>query len=161
MRRPAVPGEYPADAGFTPAGVEVRRTAGSLTPNSATAIDLTTAMDLTIPAAPGDVIEMYINVVVANEAVGGWLDAITIAGANYVGAGLTSTNQGVPAWTGFSSAYTGIGPPVRYTVVAGDVSGGNVVFRLRYKGSGAGVKTYVATAVSPFIFGGRNFGPNG
>jgi hypothetical protein len=98
--------------------------------------------DLTLPAAAGDVIELG---VLASASGGGFsLDFATMVGGsavNWVGqsaGGLWSVNNGLFVFQ--SSTIPMLAGSVLYTVVPGDLSGGNVTFRIFY-GSGSTART--------------------
>lgn len=128
------------------------RTAGSYTLNSTTEASVDTGLDLTVAAATGDVITVNINGLFGIEAQIANLDVCTVVSAspvNYFGAGLATTAQGLLGWSkqdgGIFTAITG---SVTYVVQAGDISGGNVLLRLRYKVNANSVTLYGTTALA-------------
>lgn len=158
-----------ATLGIYQAHKHVRRTAGDLTLNSASWADLPTVgtdLDLVLAAAAGDVIEAGIAGLWGAEQVTTFLDIATIVSAaavNYFSTGTsTPATFGIGAF--FGDAVTGLNPPLggsaHYTLVSGDISGGNVTLRIRYDQSSAGNRTlYASTAGAPLHFWARNLGP--
>jgi len=141
----------------------VTRTAGNLTISSAAAwADLTTAMDIALNCQVGDVIEYGLNGFWSNEASPAYLDVATIVGGSAVNhflSGGNTANSGVSAWVAQPvSAYKPFSGSVLYTVVAGDISSGQVTFRLRCLGSGS-TRTLRATTDMPLQAFAKNIGP--
>lgn len=131
------------------------RTSGNLSPNSNGAwADLDTGLDLTIPAASGDKLLLGFNTRSGSENVTLYIDVATIVSAspvNYVASGGT-VGRGIGGWIHPPNINSPNGGPVPYTVVSGDISGGNVVLRLRYSTSSATAKTLVASTSEPMVF---------
>lgn len=137
------------------------RTAGSVAMNSTAWADFDTGIDLTIAAVAGDKLIVGLSGQHGSEAITAYLDAATIVSAapvNYVGVAGGATDQGVLAWLCPPVGFAGIGGTVLYTVQAGDISGGNVVLRLRYRTSSAANKTLAATATAPLKWYVMNIG---
>ena len=138
-----------------------KRTAGSYTLNSATWTNLDTGLDQTIAAATGDVLEVSLSVFWGSEAVNTWVQVATIVSAapvNFIGSGepTTTTGDGIVSWAGISGVNMVGGSPAQYTVQAGDISGGNVVCRLRYRQDSAVNKTLFASSLLPLFFSVKN-----
>jgi hypothetical protein len=149
----AVTGPFGAGGGGHIAGATARRTAGSLTLNSTSETNVDTGLDLTLAAATGDIVTVHANALWGNTAVIGMVDVATIvAGSpvNYFGVGLASTNQGLIGWSHQQAAYEPWGGGATYVLQAGDISGGNVVLRLRYKTASAANLTLFATTAIAF-----------
>jgi hypothetical protein len=131
------------------------RTSGNLSPNSNGAwADLDTGLDLTIAAATSDKLLIGFNTRSGSENVTLYLDVATIVSAspvNYVASGGT-VGRGIGGWIHPPNINAHNGGPVPYTVQSGDISGGNVVLRLRYSTSSATAKTLVATTSEPMVF---------
>ena len=129
--------------GITPGRAKAKRTAGNVTLNSTTFVNIDTATDLVIAAAAGDVLEvtMAVRASTAGSNIYCVLDFHTIVSSAPVNsiaadAAAGTTNVGFPAWsTGVvraaGSGYTHFVGTKQYTVQAGDISGGNVTLRLR------------------------------
>jgi hypothetical protein len=151
---------HPSGGGGSGSGVvgvvtaRARRTSGDLTLNSTAWANLDTGLDLVVPAQAGDVLAITVSCRWGSGAVGGILDAATIvAGSpvNYISGGVAGASSwGVTGWSATSGHETGSGTMVQYVVQAGDVSGGNVTLRLRYRTSSATNKTLYASSDLPF-----------
>jgi hypothetical protein len=96
------------------------------------------------------------------ENVEAYLDFATIVAAspvNYVSGGSAgASNRGVVAWQGIQLANTHPGSGILYVVQAGDISGGTVTLRLRYRTSSGADKTLFATSDIPFHLFVKNLG---
>lgn len=144
----------------------LQRTSGNLAPNSTSWADLDTSgsaaardLDVIIPASAGDVIYVAPNFVVGTDAVDLYLDVATIVSSAVVNT-FSGQAGGIGGWFCGSGLIVGITGPAGYVVQAGDISGGNVRCRMRYKTGAANAKTvYASTAQWPFKIGGGNQGP--
>lgn len=123
-------------------------------------------LTLTIPAAVGDDVELSVDCLLdANGSATDGYEMVVVASGGGV-ARFASTNTGTP-----NTAGPGEGDPAAYpagagqrfqhfsagmgfTVAAGDLTGGNVVFGIAHKGSGGG-KVFASTAY-PFRWRARN-----
>jgi hypothetical protein len=146
-------------AGTVVASARAKRTAGDVVTNSTTWANFDTGLDLTIAAASGDVLEVNLSAFCENQAVNLAFDAATIVSAapvNYVGTAGGASDSGVMGWFAVASAYANIGTSVQYVVQAGDISGGNVVLRLRYKSASATNRTVWANTNAPVHFSVKN-----
>lgn len=133
------------------------RTAGTLSVTSTTFTAADTALDLTMPAATGDIIEVAPNGLWGPEAITGEMDVATMVSGSPVNYVSGSNARGVGGWSGPASQSESIGGPVQYTLVAGDISGGNVTLRLMVKVLTAGTKTLFAQSNSyPLYFSVKN-----
>jgi hypothetical protein len=139
------------------------RTAGDLTLNSTTWADVDTALDITLPARVGDELEASAIGTVGATAVTTIFDVATIVSAavvNYFtgggGATLVEGSWLIPA-SALSFPIAGV--PAPYTVVSGDLSGGTVTCRLRYRTNTATNRTLRATSGHPLRFVLKNLGP--
>jgi len=124
---------------FGVAAARAVRTAGDLTLNSTSWADVNNGLDLVIPAQAGDVLLIAADGRWGNEAVFIGLDAVTVVSGSPVSSvsGSGASDYGVTGWgaQGLTGLYEPFGAAIQYPVVAGDVSGGNVTLRLRYKAS--------------------------
>ena len=142
-----------------------RRTSGSVTMNSTNWANVDTALDLTLGAQVGDVIEVILSAFSGNEAVAFGLDAVTVVSGSPVtsfatnSAVVPATHEGIQAWGGVFSAYNNHGGSAFLTLASGDISGGNVVIRLRYRTQLATNKTLFALTTLPLVFAAKNLGP--
>lgn len=153
--------------------VSASRTAGDVTisyvapAGTFTAVD--TGLDLTIPAATGDVIELVLSGLMAGHSTGSSAMNVNFTAKTRVsGADVNnvapSPAVAVPGWftPDVASALGGtfkINGSHLYTVQAGDISGGNVTFRLYYQADNAGSATrtlYAATATLPLTVYAKN-----
>lgn len=143
---------------------QVRNVAGNVTLNSTNWAD-TGLGDITIPAWPGDDVRVGAAILLGTEAFDALFDVVTIVSAaavNSVGAAGaapgTNLTDGITAWVNDAAQHgRGFGPPVLYTVVAGDIVSGKVTFRLRYRSAGA--RTLLAQAGDPAFWWVENVGP--
>lgn len=161
------PGADSLGAEFAPAASKATysqrktRTAGTVTMNSTTWADFENTLDLTVSARAGDVLLVTLNGRMASEATIGALDGATIVSGspvNYVSGGNSTTSFGLMGWCGASGVNASIGGSAIYVVQAGDVVGGQVTLRLRYRTSTAANKTVLATADTPFTWAVVNLG---
>lgn len=109
----------------------------------------------------GDWLEVSVNFAWNNEAIQGFLDAASIvAGApvNHWACAGAPANIGADGWVGDASVYARIGGSIVKQAVAGDIEGGNVTIRLRYRTSAAGNKTMPAIPDLPFMWHVKNLG---
>lgn len=140
-----------------------RRTAGTVTINSTAWTNVDTATDLILPAEAGDRVEVAVSTYWNNNAVNGYLDAVSLIGATIVNSWATdgavdATGLGVLAWFGPTGVFTPIGGPVFRTLVSGDITDGLLTLRLRARTASAANKDLAATTSGPLIFQARNLG---
>lgn len=127
-------------------------------------VDVTTGLDITLPATTGDVIEVCLNAAGNGHAsYSGFIDAVTLVSGspvNYI-SGNGSTGLGVQGWRSVQeSPYFHTGSPAHYTLVSGDISGGLVTLRLRFKTENAAFSFVIFGASTyAFAFVARNLGP--
>jgi hypothetical protein len=128
-------------------------TGGAITLNSTTWADVSGPADLVVAAEAGDVLAVSLSALLGAEAVNGCLDMATIVSSspvNYVsGNDGGASSLGVQAWLGPASASGNAAGTVFYTVASGDIAGGNVTLRLRYRTTAATNKTLNASADQP------------
>lgn len=154
-------GAMPSNAPVFGAFARADRTAGNLTLNSLTWADVDNALDLTLAAVVGDWIEVSLSGFWNNEAVVARMDAVSVVAGSPVNswadqAAPDNTHFGVGGWFGPSGQQGNIGGSIIKQVVSGDLSGGNVTLRLRYRTSTAANKTLFAAAITPLTFWARN-----
>jgi len=152
----------------TPSGTTVvpstytTRTAGSLTLNSTSWANVPSVSQLTLTGvAVGDIIEVGLSAVWDVQAVEAVLDVATwvsSAAVNAISGAGGASGQGIVAWR---SAYVTtnigvVGGGYLYTLVSGDISGGNVVLQLRYRTLTAANKTLYASTDLPLHFYAKN-----
>lgn len=145
-----------------------QRRAGNIGLSSVVWADIPTILatfDIVLAAAVGDVIETDISAWISTASgpqTG--LDVHTIVAAaalNSFGSGgaVSNLNLGISSLIVPANAAGGIATVFFYTVVAGDITAGNVTLRCRYNQAAAGAPTLYATASVPFSFGCKNLGP--
>lgn len=143
---------------------QARRTSGDFTLNNTSWANLDTGLDLTLAADAGDVIQVGISALVANEATALYLDVVTIVSSTVTnsfatGGAVNASGQGIMAWRGSASVEQAVGGPFWYKAVSGDISGGNVTLRLRFRTNTAVNKTLYAQTNLPLVFTAQNHGP--
>ena len=137
------------------------RQSGNYTLNSITWADLDTGLDLTLAASTNDVLQASVSALWGAESVEGYLDIMTTAGSNYFSHGGATGDQGISSLRGSSandagSDNKGVGATVQYVTQSGDISGGNVVLRMRYRTNTGVNKTLFGTTGIPFQFSAIN-----
>lgn len=141
-----------------------RYSAGDLTLNSTTWANVGGPADLVLAADAGDVVQVVVSSLINNEAIELALDVQTIvssAAVNSFGTGTTVSNssRGIAGWQRPASISMHLSGSFFYKLVAGDISGGNVTLRLRYRTLTAGNRTMFAATDYPITFIARNHGP--
>ena len=144
-----------------------RYTAGNITLNNTSWTDVSGPADLSVSASTGDLIEVGISCLWGSEALESYLDFATRVGGsavNYVSGGTAgASNRGVVGWQSFMGPAGGgmnvasVGSII-YAVQAGDISGGTVTLRLRFRTSSASNKTLFATSDIPLHLFVTNYG---
>ena len=142
-----------------------KRTSGSLSSSSTTWVNLDTGLDLVLPASAGDVIEVSLVGIWDVQAATGFLDVVSVVSGNPVNSfgadgSPSNTHLGIVGWGGAISVVTFAGGNFFRTLVAGDISGGNVTLRLRRRNDVAVSKTLLATTDIPLEWWARNLGPD-
>jgi hypothetical protein len=141
----------------------VRLTTGDFTTTGQTAWgDVNTALDITLAAQVGDVIEYGIMTEATNGSAAMRMDVATIVSAavvNYFGGdGTAPAGTGAAGW--YVNGVRGVSGSVWRTLVAGDISSGYVTLRLRYHNDGAGgTNNFTANAGRGFYATAKNLGP--
>jgi hypothetical protein len=125
-----------------------------------------TSLDLTLNAATGDVIEYAISAFANSAATDIYLDVVSIVSGSPVNSwGFATTpanpptSYGIQAFLAPSSTSPAISGSFFRTLVAGDISAGTVVMRLRYATGGAVNRVLNANAAQPLEVWARNHGP--
>lgn len=130
-----------------------QRTAGNVTINSTSWMNVDTAMDLTIyGVAVGDVIEASVNLFWESASVYGIIDVCTVVSGSavnyFTGHAGDNTKYGIAGLLGGSTmGEHAVGATVQYALQSGDISGGAVTLRLRGRVSGSSRGIYAATHV--------------
>jgi hypothetical protein len=132
--------------------------------NSVTWVDLGGPGDITLAASAGDVVEVAFSALAGNQATDIFLDTVTVVSGspvNAFGNATTPSNshQGILAWASVGGFYNFIGGNYFYTLVAGDVSGGNVLLRMRARTAAGIARDIAGSANQPQTFFARNHGP--
>lgn len=132
-----------------------KRTAGDYTLNNTNWTNVDTGIDLVLTVQTGDIIEVGLNSLWGGEAVNCALDVATIVSGNpvnYIACAGGASDLGVQSWLGISGVVSGLGSPFLYTIQSGDISGGTVTLRLRYRTTAGANKTLRANANQPLLF---------
>lgn len=117
--------------------------------------------DLTVAAVAGDVVLVGLSAMANNTTASSigfnFATIVSASPVNYLYSdGGTPQNAGVPGWFIAASAVGSTGGSFPYVVQAGDISGGNVTFRLYYRVSAN--RTLSASASIPLITQATNIG---
>ena len=151
-----------------PAGIRVSasRTSGDVTINSTSWMNVDTGMDLTLPAVAGDLVEVILHGSMAGITAGSdcLLDAMCVNSSAYFRApNANASTKGYPSWMAYPGATAGnppiIGMPARRVIQSGDISGGNVVVRLRAILTSATNQVINADVTNRLFWEARNLGP--
>lgn len=144
---------------------QVKRTAGDLSLTSANWADVPSIGDLTVDAATGDLITVEFGGLYNSSTPTVSMDCATIvsaAGVNWFGSGepTTSTGNGVHGWGKMlaTAALVAFGASATLVVQAGDISGGTVTLRMRYRASST--ITLFASTTNPLIWTAKVFRPS-
>jgi hypothetical protein len=141
--------------------VQATRSSGDILLNNTGAFtaNVDTGLDLSVAATAGQKIELQLHANVNSEVVICAFDFVTVSGGNFVSSG-TSTpyTWGLPGSRCEASIALAVNPSTLYTVQSGDISGGNVVFRLRYKTHAASNKTLYASGGINLRVSAKNLG---
>lgn len=137
-------------------------TGGDITFSSTTPAAVTGPTDLTVAASTGDVVDLGISAIINNTTAASLgFDFATIVSASPVN--YLSSGNGTPITVGVMGWFVPINQshPVtgsyKYVVQAGDISGGNVVFRL-YARVSSGSRVISASSTTPLWTQATNFG---
>lgn len=135
------------------------RLTGSITLNSSVWANASTTLDITLAGAANDRVRYTPNFQDGNEALSSFFDARFVASGNNFGKSTSNSHQGMAGWAGQASAYSAITGSAIKTVVSGDISGGNVIVRLRYRLNSTATRTVFATSAVPLFLYAENVGP--
>ena len=140
----------------------VKYSAGNMTTNSVTYVELAAAtggpgtggFDLTLAAVTGDVIMVGANFLCNSTTPNLNFDMATMVSGSPVntvgGSALNAANDGITAWNAPASVIAPVGPPITYTLLVGDISGGNVVLRLFYLSGSAANRAVLSASTAIF-----------
>lgn len=147
--------------------VKARRTAGNLTLNSTAWSNVDTGLDLTLNECQvGDEIVYGISALAGTENANVTLDVVTLVASTATnsfaerGPAVASPGKrlsGTYLAANINAAVNGPVPP--YTVVAGDLTNGQITLRLRYATATAAARTLYASADFPLDVWAWNIGP--
>lgn len=149
----------PVDFGF------VTYTAGDLTVTNNQVWSDLGVTDITLSATAGDIIEVGVAFGVFNTTAQSMsFDCATVVSGSVVnqisnGAAPSNTHFGVAGWRAVASTQNPVSGSVMYQLQSGDVSGGNVVLRMRVIMEGSIDRQVNATADRPFHWWAKNLGP--
>lgn len=130
----------------------ITRVAGDLTlTNDGAWHDVPTIGDLTIAAGVSDILMVSLNCVTDKQC---YFDVELVNSGSYIGNGDGASSQGIAGMSARTGASAGNARGSAFwTVVSGDISGGNVVLRLRYNNNSQSTKIFADSTVGPFQFG--------
>lgn len=136
------------------------RTAGDVTITSTNLIAYDTALDLTLGAAVGDLLEVNLNAQAASAAnvALDWNVAILVNNVNVRQLGGTG-NGAITAWSIRMGDYHSVSGSVTTIVQAADIQSGSITLRLLVKAGSATGRAVLGTAAYPTQWWARNFGP--
>ena len=141
-----------------------RYTAGNITLNNTSWTDVPGPADLVVDASNGDLLDVGLSCLWGAETPEVYLDFATrVSGApvNYISGGAGgASNRGVVGWQSAGAAAENhfSQGSIPYVVQAGDISGGTVTLRLRFRGSAGSNKTLFATSDIPLHLFVKNLG---
>jgi len=139
----------------------VVRTAGTLTFNSTAWANSSTTLDLTLAASTGDVVRADLNGLWGNNAVAGHLNVTCVASGAGFSTRTANTDGGCMGWFGQSARFVDVsGAPITRVLASADISGGNVIVRLRHRTGTAANKTINGSTANPLFLSARNVGPH-
>ena len=139
----------------------VLRTAGDLTFNTTGWQDVSTALDMTIAATSGDLIEYGVSFWTEAAAVSLSFDVCTVVSGspvNYFVSAGSGSHNGVMGWYAAQTMHGTISGSVDYVAQPGDISGGSITLRLRVRPSNTVPRTILANSDNPLIVWCRNYG---
>lgn len=154
-------GAMPSNQPVFGASARAVRTSGDLSLNSTTWADADTGLDLVIAAVTGDWVEVGLSAVIGAAVVTLALDAVSVVAGSPVNnwskdGAEGAAELGVQGWLGFSGAFSNATGSVIKQMAAGDLSGGNVTIRLRFRTTAAVAKAMNANTNQPLIFWAHN-----
>lgn len=118
------------------------------------------SLDIVIAAVEGDWVEVGMAGIWGNAAVNGYLDAVSVVAGSPVtswGTDAAPDNTHAPSqWVGVASRFDPISGSLIRRLDAGDVSGGNLTLRVRYRTLSATNKVLFAVTATPFVFWAHN-----
>lgn len=129
--------------------------------NSTTWANVDTALDIVLPAIVGTWVEVGLSCALGTSAVAVSFDAVSlVAGSpvNSLGEAAAPNNSydGVSGWhCANTAANIKASGSIIYQAVSGDLSGGNITLRLRYRTGAASNRTLIAHAGFPLTFWAR------
>ena len=144
---------------------EKTRTAGDITLNQTAVTAVNTALDLTIAASAGDLVEVGISGLHNTGAPIVCYEIYTLPSGtpvNPFGAGIAASladnKQGIAGWEIQNSGYEQLTGGISKVLAAGDVSGGTTTLRLYYAKVNTTARTLFANADIPLKIWVKNFG---
>jgi hypothetical protein len=121
-------------------------------------VNLDTNLDITLPAAANDYIQVGIDGVWDNGSPIAHVNVSCVAsGTHFAPAG--GSDAGFCGASGFGGDFRPFNIVYSRQLVAGDISGGNVQVRLRGRIESAGSRALLATSTDPLTFFAFNLGP--
>lgn len=142
----------------------VNYSGGNITLSSGAWANLSTTLDITLSAQPGDTIEASISgllTAVAENCVFTVATIVSGAVVNVFGAAESvSGMSGFGGWFAPALAQNSqLSGYIMYSLTAADIAAGNVTLRIRYRNSSGATRILVATAADVFHWSAKNLGP--
>jgi hypothetical protein len=143
--------------------VAARRTTGNLNLDGTSWVDVDTALDLVLPAIPGDVIEVSASLAVASAAIFSFFDFVSVVAGTPVASwghdiAPANTQSGIAGLYCPQLMEVSAGATVLRKLTVADIEGGTVRLRLRYRGHISGVRSVFASATTPLYVAAKNLG---
>lgn len=138
----------------------VKRTAGDLIINATGWNDVGIA-DVTVAASAGEWVSVGANFVVFAATNNINFDVCTVVSGspvNYLGGSGSAGESGLGGWFAEQDININVSGEVPYQVQAGDLSSGQVTFRLRYRAANTASRTIGASSGRPAFFWARVLG---
>ena len=136
------------------------RTAGTITMNSTAWANTSTTLDLTLAASTGDVISAQMNAISGAEAVNACHNFWFVASGVGFSTRNANTDRGLAGLVHIASRNDSLTGGASKTVATADISGGNVITRLKHRTLTAANRTILGTTSQPLLFEARNHGPH-
>jgi hypothetical protein len=133
-------------------------TSGDISTNVGGTFTLLGMTGIAVPAAIGDYVEFFLGFM---DNAANYMDAaVVVSGAavRYMSSNTsTPAVEGSPWWYQSPNIFRGSPPPFAFTVVSGDLSGGNVTVDMAARGSSGSGILYASTSY-PFRWRAINYG---
>lgn len=138
-----------------------QRDSGDVTvPQTAELVPFDTAMDLSIPAAAGDLLEVGLNIQAGDNAAYDldWNVAVLVNKINVRQLGGSGAQGTIGSWATRKGDFWGVSGTIQTTALSSDITGGAVALRLLAR-SPAGPRKIFAKVAVPARWSVKNLGP--